>query len=387
MDFNLLANATRGLARAAAAGDASRGAAGASRVALTLQALLPVVEAHGAQTQFARDLRALVADAARGLGSVGTVFVVQPAGSGALRVDIGRQFLTVPPTLRDAVLALAQAQSHDARGAAGAAPGSPAPASAGANAPASKPVAALTSGAIAWAQSWTASAQAGAIAAAALPRALRAAAGVADARGSTATVDADVVLFDEASLRPAAAAARLRGAVETSGLFFESHLAQWSAGTRSAEDVAGELARLQRHALPMHAEDAPDVRASAASLGGDRVAAQLDVLQKSAFALNTMAWAGQLCTIEFRKEGPPDRHAQDAPADSPAVVVAATVTLDLPRLGPVDVNLRLSGSSIAVMASALPRSRKLLAASLEDLGEALRARGLSPAALQVRQPE
>ena len=378
MDLSLLASANRGIARPAA-GDALRGAAGASRIALTLQALLQVVEAQGAHTPFARDVRALVADAVRGAG---TVVVVQPAGAGALRIEIGRQFLTVPPTLRDAVLALVE-QQRGATGAAGVSTAPPSPAVA----PSSMPTAALAAGAVAWAQSWVMSAQAGAAAGLTAPRAVRPAAGNTNgSRAPVASVDADVMLFDGPGTGAASAAARLRSAVDLSGLFFESHLAQWSAGTRSAEDIAGELARLQRRLPSAQADDHPELRTlAAAAPSGERVAAQLDVLQKSAFALNMMAWPGQPCTIEVREEDLPERRTAGAPEDTVAAMFVATIALDLPRLGPVEVQLRLSGSSVAVTADAQPRSRARLAAGIADLGEALRARGLNPAALQLRQ--
>lgn len=374
MDFNLLAGATRGPARAAAGAEPVRGA----RVALSLQALLPVIEAHGARTQFARDLRALVADAARGLGAV---FVVQPAGSSQVRIEVGRQFLAVPPTLRDAVLALSQDVSRGVRESA-----SPATATSAAAPAAASATAPMTAGAIAWAQSWAASVHSGAGAAVATalaaPKTLRFAAG--ESASSRAVVDADVVLLDDPSIGSAAAATRLRSAIETSGLFFESHLAAWSAGARSAEDIRAELARMQRSAAHAHEDDSAGARIYAAA-SGERVAAQLEVMQKSAFALNAVAWPGQPCTIEFRKDAP-DRHAPAAAAGDAGAVVSATLKLELPHFGPLEVRLRLAGMSVAVTAAARPQSRAQLAASLDQLGHALQARGLNPAALRMSEP-
>ncbi|HRK56856.1 MAG TPA: hypothetical protein PLQ67_04945, partial [Burkholderiaceae bacterium] len=105
MDLNLLAGALRGMNRLGP-GDV-RGLAAATRVGVSVQALLPVVQAHGASTQFAQDLNRLLAQAVRGLS---TVFVIEPPGAGKLRIEVDRQMIAVPSALRESILALVRSQ-------------------------------------------------------------------------------------------------------------------------------------------------------------------------------------------------------------------------------------------------------------------------------------
>ncbi len=390
MDLNLLSSALRGVTQVATPANA-HGAAGATRVALSLQALLPVIEASGASpatTQFAQDLRGLLADAVRGLS---TVFVVQPAGSGQMRIEVGRQFLNVPPTLRDAVLALIQSRAQAPSSAAGGAEATltttattPPPMTAASAVATVAP--GLTLNNLASAQVLMAQMQAsaqGLVAASGAfgaRRSVGAGAGAQALRATAATIHANTVLLDVSFPRADGAACRLRSVVENSGLFFESHLAQWSAGERSAQEVRAELTQVQRNALAALAHDDSPVRHSAAA-SGERVAAQLDVLQKSSFVVQAQAWAGQSCTVQFREEVTPDGHALGGGAPGQAPVIVATLVLDLPHFGPLEVELKLAGTSVAVQASAQPQSKAAVAGALTELGHALQARGLTPVAL------
>ena len=379
MDLNLLAGALRGVTKVNTPGD-MRGAAGATRIALSLQALLPVIESQGA-SQFASDVRALVAEAARGLT---TVFVVQPAGSSQLRLEVDRHLITVPPTLRDAVLALAQDAERARQSGAVTAPNArTTPPAQTVAAPAVSPT--LTLGVIAGAQSLMAHLQADAtqVAATGAQRALRPDLLTQDALNSNAIVRSANALLDGSHANVYAAARQLRATVEHSGLFYESHLAQWSAGTRSAQDLGAELTQLHRQAqaTPSHEATAATASVNASSTSsGERVAAQLETLQKSAFVVQAPAWAGQPCSIAFHEDLPPEGHGAGSAAARPQVV-SATVTLDLPHFGPLHVQLRLAGAAVAVQAQARPQATVQLSAALGQLGSALQARGLEPVAL------
>lgn len=361
MDLNLLAGALRGVTKVNGSQQAY-GAAGAMRVALNLQAVLPVLQAQGSavSTQFSQDLNRVAAEAARGLT---TVYVVQPAAGGALRIEAGNQALQVPAALRETVLALLQ------NAASGTATTTPAPPSAlptAQNMPANATVnvGTLAGVQVLWSQAQTQEATAGAFAA-------RGARRGAPSHEAIARLNVDGPLL-EGGAHPELAAVRLQRAVEHSGLFFEAHLAQWSSGARSADEMRSELARLQRL-------DA----GGASAVSGERVAAQLDVLQKAAFVVQSQAWTGQPCTIEFREQVQPDGAGQGLVGQAQPPVVCATVVLELPRLGPLEVELKLAGHSVAVQTRAQPQAAASVSAALVDLGQALQARGLNPAALSV----
>jgi len=381
MDWTLISGVQRGLQNTAAAGSQVQGlsaVAGASRVALNIQTLLSAIESQGSKTQFAHDVRALVSEAARGLR---TVYVVQPAASGVLRLDIGGQFLNVPAALRDAVLSTVAAQMRatapaqtpgtPAGGQAAAAPTAPTP-----SMPQAQPPLLLTPTAIAWAQAHGAAQVVYG----------HTAGGVAKGRGTHTglpLIDTQHILLDADSPDSMQTAAQLRSAVANSGLFFESHLAQWLAGTRSAEALRTELARIQTERLMRQPQEDAPVHLSPLAASGERVAAQLEVLQKSAFALHAQAWAGQPVTIALREETPPDGHGPGVLGHATERLVSATLRLDLPQFGPLEVHIRMVGQSVAILAAADPSTHEQLRDSFEALGTALEARGLNPAAIQV----
>lgn len=395
MDFNLLAGAMRGVNRITPTDP--RSAVAGMRVGVSVQALLPVIEGQAASTQFAKDVRGLLAEAARGLT---TVFVVQPPGSSQMRIEVDRQFLTVPATLRDAVMTLVQAQRSGAAAENAAAPQTAATPAQGANPAAGLPQTApalpstLTGTQALLMQMHVANVGAALSAHNAHDRSLRKS--VEAAGASAATLKTDTVLLDSAQSSSESAARRLRSAVEQSGLFFESHLAQWSAGERSAEDMRAELARLQQKLLSLvtHDESGPRINAAhlnAATLSGERVAAQLDVLQKSALVVQAQAWPGQSCSVQLREELAPEHQASAGARSEHARVVSATLVLDLPALGPVEVEIKLAGHAVAVQARAgetSPQGKDDHAArwgsALRDLGSALQARGLEPVALSAQ---
>ena len=381
MDLGQLTGAQRAAPRGGGL-DGARVVAGV-RTAVSLQALMTIADARGVHSQFAHDLRMLVA----GQRGLATVQVVQPAGSSALRIEVDRQSVAVPPALRDAVLTLLATTSRAANESSLTAPAAP---SVAAPAAASTPTASgngappATANAVTWSQSVAAQSVADSLRATlattlaaaplvaqATPRATRA----ADAQRVTALM-VDDVLFDPQHGERAAAG--VRRAVEHSGLFFESHLAQWAAGQRSADALRSELAHVQRGAGDIHGTHAS---------GGERVAVQLEVLQRGAVALQAQAWGGQPCTLTLRRES--DSEPEGAPAPTraaPGTVYSATLSLALPKLGPLEVTLRLAGQSVAVTAAASPAARAQVAAQLDALGSALQARGLNPAALLLQEP-
>jgi hypothetical protein len=66
-------------------------------------------------------------------------------------------------------------------------------------------------------------------------------------------------------------------------------------------------------------------------------------------------------------------------------VFVARLSLDLPRLGPIEIRLRLAGEAVAatVFAGGVPAATQELAQALPLFGDALAARGLRPVLLQA----
>ncbi len=373
MDLGTVANAARP-ARSAGAADAR---AGAERIAVPPRLLLTLLQAQAAGSaalaELARDLRTQVADGARPV-----TLVLPPAGTSeaqSARIDIGGRQFALPTALRDALLAqLASAQE--------------APASAGTTTttgttmapPRAMPTATLVVAEEA-ARAWVVNAQTqaaatqlladqAALGAGAGREALRALAPRATAATRDQALPAvgfDQPVVDTAVLETSpvsavgAIAQRLQQQFERSGLFFESHLAQWTQGARSNDELRAELVQLGRSGqLP-------------ADASAQRVASQLGVLAQQAVLVTGPAWAGQAMQLAIAREP----RKPDVPADMPPVL-NATLALDLPNLGRVEVELRIAGKAIATTVRGADPAR--LDGALDALDAQFSARGLSPVA-------
>lgn len=334
-------------AQAVRAGATADPRAGVERVALAVRLALPLIEARSgsftAGAQLVRDLRATAP------GQLVTLLL--PAGraaeTAAARLDTGRQQVPIPAALRDALLAAVRNE---------AARTAPPPA-----------------GADAALRAWAVGAQTTAAAALAAG-----ASGIARAVGRDASVEEPRArvsfvrpLLEAVGplLAVSAVAGRLREHLERSGLFYESHVAQWARGVR------GEPA-LRQDVL---AAFGPGERVREAT-SGERVAAQLEVLQRQSLTLHGPAWEGQPVTIEFARE----RNAADTRAGESIGeegVFRATLHLDLPRLGAVAVALRMAGRSVAVtLAADRPEPWR---DALAELAGRLQAQGLQPVELRA----
>lgn len=313
------------------------------RFAVGLRTLLPILEAAGALPELLRALRL------RPAGELATL--VLPAGPGQARVDLGDRQLAIPAALRDAIRA-ALDRAPDAS--------PPRLTAAAPQGEVMMPPAAL--GAVATARLIGASAQASARIASRLvnpaqtsreeARAERAGRQMAHGVAPAPLPDTP----DEAAF----AAAGGRTAVERSGLFFESHLATWVRSGRTDGGEQGVIAELRQPPPP----------------SPQRTAAQLDVLAHDAVRVQVAAWAGQRAQVELRRE-----NDAQAPVAGAARVFSARLNLDLPRLGPVEVRLRLTGNAVAVsVACAAPGA---IQAQLPQLAAQLELRGLQPRALKA----
>lgn len=352
MDLGTIASVVRRV------GPANDVRAGVERIVLNLRAMLPLLEGQGrlaaASSQLVADLRAIAA-------SGDEAVLVLPPGAGAARIDVGMRQLAIPATLRDALLALIGSRAPDQVRGRSTLLASPAPTAA--------PAASVEAAA---ARIWAVSAQASAAAAVAL-------AGSGAARAVGRSIEGDrvpapvnfsqpLVAAPEPTAPVRAIAERLRSTLERSGLFFESHLAQWARGERPDEAIAQELL----HIRPADGQVAP----------AERVAAQLQALQQQTVVLHGPAWPGQPATIEIGRERAGAEHPEAD--DGGSTVFNATLALDLPRLGKLVARLRVSGETVA--ATFESARADTLAAALPEFHASLEAHGLTPVLLQALEP-
>ncbi|MBT9568793.1 MAG: flagellar hook-length control protein FliK [Thiobacillus sp.] len=205
------------------------------------------------------------------------------------------------------------------------------------------------------------------------------------------TLTPAVPLLGQAGAAPAELAFALRAALVRSGLFYESHLANWVAGQDSLDGLMQE---------PQNRQLRDDARNLATVVLGDpRGAAdakspnpmhvlltqQLQVLESPQLAWRGELWPGQSMEWQIRRDGPQQDHPHgDAPPEHRAGW-ESHLKLDLPNLGTLNVYIKLDADN-AFSVRLLPElsaTGAILQRNQARLGEQLAAAGCSLQSLKV----
>jgi len=180
----------------------------------------------------------------------------------------------------------------------------------------------------------------------------------------------------------------LNQTLTTSGMFYESHLADLAFGQRSAEQLDKEPQAHLPHPAQTRAEQAvPLPQAEAAWL----VRQQLEVLAYQMFNWQGEAWPGApmdwaVCRHRDADHGEADADTDadtgtdDGATDTPDW--STQLSLELPHLGSVYARLSLTGQTLSIQLSA-PDCADLLHTHEADLRAGYAAQGLSLRALAV----
>ncbi len=157
-------------------------------------------------------------------------------------------------------------------------------------------------------------------------------------------------------------AAALKQGMETSGLFYESHVAEWAQGGRSRAELAAE----------------PQARGMAPPT--DPATAQLINLQLNAHEQARVAWQGQLWPgqdMRWEVEREPERESgqRSAPGEEGPATWQSRLTLRFGRLGEVAAQVVLSGGQLHIRLDAPESARALLEDGRVRLADALDAAG------------
>ena len=184
---------------------------------------------------------------------------------------------------------------------------------------------------------------------------------------------------------PAQWARALVQRISESGLFYESHLARWTQGGFSLEAVrrepqaGGPPATTVLTAGPAPADAAGEVVGLARdALTPPLLREQLDTLEHRALNLAFDPWPGQAARLTI--EGDDQTAHQDTDTDAPPWT--STLTLALPRLGPVHARLTLAGRRLHLSIDVDAAGEARLLAHSGALDSALAGAGITLAGLR-----
>lgn len=202
-------------------------------------------------------------------------------------------------------------------------------------------------------------------------------------------------LLASATMSSPGLANALAAAVEASGLFYESHLAEWYAGYRSLPELKAEQHLTRKPVWDPQAgmarppdgdspgtpgagavvRDSPHPQSAAMTAEqGRAIHHQLHVLEHREILWSGELWPGQRAQWSIN-DGGGESHRHDQPAENRW---RSRLTLTLPRLGSVQATLELNGFAVSVhvetgasAAQTLTQDRAALQAGLAQAGLAL----------------
>jgi hypothetical protein len=166
----------------------------------------------------------------------------------------------------------------------------------------------------------------------------------------------------------AAIAAALRQGMEKSGLFYESHVAEWASGARAQTELAAE---------PQARGMAPPTDPATAQL----INLQLNAHEQARVAWQGQLWPGQELRWEIERHAPDGDHEGrehgdgDGDGNAGHAIWQSNLTLRFGRLGEVAAKVVLSGGQLHIRLDAPASARALLEGGSGRLAEALDAAG------------
>jgi len=191
------------------------------------------------------------------------------------------------------------------------------------------------------------------------------------------SIVAPLALLAHAPADPARLAAQLKDAIGASGLFYESHLAEWSAGTRA-------LAELQRE--PQMQRE-PQLQRGLTADSADPAAAQFINLQLASQEQGRIAWQGQLLpgqdlAWQISRDRPGS--GAHAGAENPDPPWRSALRLRFAALGEIGATVVLAGDQLHISLQAGSGNiDSVLRARSDELRRALEACGNPAATLTV----
>ena len=185
---------------------------------------------------------------------------------------------------------------------------------------------------------------------------------------------APLMATPDAAADPAALAKGLQQALGNSGLFYESHVAEWAQGGRALADLAGEP---QQQAAQAGARPNPQDPATA-----QFISMQLATQEQSQLAWQGQLYPGQPMEWDVRRE---DQPQQQQGADGDGAVWHSRLRLRFPELGQLEAQLTMVNGALQVrFATGDDATADLLRGQMPRLAGALDAVGTPLAGFDAR---
>ncbi|TFW26001.1 flagellar hook-length control protein FliK, partial [Duganella callida] len=207
-------------------------------------------------------------------------------------------------------------------------------------------------------------------------------------QGQTAQVAlvGKTALFGNSAPDTADLAQKLQDTISKSGLFYESHVAEWAKGERSLPDLMREP-QMQRLLQQQQAADAPLSRLAGNNNGPDLSAAQmvnqqLHTQEQGRVLWNGQAWPGQPMQWEVQRDQREGGRGGGDERQDP--VWRSGVRFRLPLLGAVSAAVTLVGEQVHIQVqTGTGDSAVTLRAWAGELESALAAAGAPLASLTI----
>jgi len=159
-------------------------------------------------------------------------------------------------------------------------------------------------------------------------------------------------------------AAQLQNAIMMSGLFYESHLANFAKG------------KWPLNALMKEPQNRPNFNASQV------VNKQLDALENQTIRWSGNIWPGQ--QMDWRLTYEQEQSSPSSPGDNQDQTIVSVIELDLPKLGKVQARLSMRANVLSVQLKAgKSQTENLFRNEISELKNTLKAHGQELKAMEV----
>ena len=193
-----------------------------------------------------------------------------------------------------------------------------------------------------------------------------------NAPGAALALEGHQPLMSNQAPQPAQLATRLQDAIGQSGLFYESHLAEWAEGTRPLSD-------LMREPQTGRAPGSPAIDPTTAQF----INLQLSSQEQARVAWQGQLWPGQHMQWEIQKDGADPRGGRDADGEQ-TPTWRSGMTFRLPLLGEIAATVVMAGDTFRIeIQTGTSEVGSMLRSHAGTLTDAMAAAGTPLAALSI----